>query len=69
MTARCEFARCQPHACGARASWLVAVGSRKADAQHSCGRHLNLTCDMLLGAEQRGNVTLTITRIPQGAAS
>lgn len=69
MTARCEFAHFQPEVCGARASWLVAVGSRKTDAQRSCGRHLNLTCDVLFWAEQRTDATLTITRIPQGATS
>lgn len=63
MTASCEFAHWQPHACGARASWIVAVGTRKSDAQASCGRHLNLTCTAMRGAETRATVTLTVTPV------
>lgn len=64
MTASCEFAHWQPHACGARASWVVAVGTRKSDAQASCGRHLNLTCTTMQAAEQRTGVAFTVTAIP-----
>jgi hypothetical protein len=48
--------------CRARPSWRVAVGSRKYDAQLSCGRHLNRTCQVMLHDERLGTV-LTVTHV------
>ena len=48
--------------CKERAQWRVAVGTRSADAQLSCGRHLNRTCWAMVGAESpRVHVALTVT--------
>ena len=49
----CELSRWGPPPCGARASWVVSVGTRKVDAQRSCARHLSLTCEVMQGAENR----------------
>lgn len=49
--------------CPARAVWKVAVGTRKLDAQLSCGRHLNRTCESLVQAEFPRKADLTITRV------
>lgn len=62
--ARCE---CRDNAgtCGALALWRVSVGTRRADAQDSCGRHLNMTCAALEGGEGRGGVSLTVRRVAE----
>lgn len=49
--------------CRITASWLVGVGSRKSDAQLSCGRHLNITCQLMASLEGRAGVTLTVTPV------
>lgn len=49
--------------CGRSAAWLVQVGTRKADAQLSCARHLSGTCAMMLSAEDRPAATVTVTAL------
>ena len=49
--------------CCAQATWHVQVGTRKADAQLACGRHLNSACEAMLGAEERPGATLTLTAV------
>lgn len=49
--------------CRARAAWLVTVGSRKADRQLSCGRHLNQACLALASAELPRTALLTVTSV------
>ena len=60
----CEFSDFGP-VCGASAAWIVAVGSRKSDAQRSCRRHLSRTCDVMRAAENRAGVVLTVTPVEQ----
>ncbi len=49
---RCECTEdTGPDGCSARAVWDVGVGNRTIDRQLSCGRHLNRTCWIMLGAE------------------
>jgi hypothetical protein len=48
--------------CPAEAAWIVAVGTRTADEQLACGRHLSRVCWALEGAEGRENVKLTVRR-------
>jgi hypothetical protein len=50
--------------CGRDAKWLVQVGTRKADAQLSCARHLSPTCEAMRHAEGRERVALTVTEAP-----
>jgi hypothetical protein len=50
-----------PDGCPARGTWRVQVGTRKTDAQRSCGRHLNRVCLAMEGAEGRQNTVLTLT--------
>jgi hypothetical protein len=63
---RCEVndavLRLGPAGCLIPPIWLVAVGTRHSDAQYSCGRHLNRTCEAMLGAEGR-EAALTLRRI------
>lgn len=47
--------------CRSRALWVVSVGTRLADRQRSCGRHLVMTCRAMYEAENRPNATLTLT--------
>jgi uncharacterized protein YbbK (DUF523 family) len=49
--------------CGRTAAWLVQVGTRKADAQHSCARHLSRTCQAMYQAEDRHEAALTVTAV------
>lgn len=49
--------------CGKTAAWLVQVGTRKADAQLSCPRHLSMTCLAMYQAEDRRSATLTVTAV------
>ncbi len=49
--------------CGRSAMWLVQVGTRKADAQPSCARHLSMTCEIMYGAEGRREAALTVTAV------
>lgn len=49
--------------CGRSAMWLVQVGTRKADAQLSCPRHLSMTCSALYGADDPRKPTLTVTAV------
>jgi hypothetical protein len=62
---RCECTEgTGPHGCQATAQWLVGIGSRMTDRQLSCGRHLNRTCWLMLGAELPGRaVTLSVTPV------
>jgi len=48
--------------CPARASWIVAVGTRKSDEQAACGIHLNRACMALEGAEGRAAVLLSVRK-------
>jgi len=48
--------------CGPQAMWLVQVGTRKADAQLCCGRHLSMTCTAMRHAEGRP-VALTVMEV------
>jgi hypothetical protein len=48
--------------CPAVALWLVQIGTRKTDAQLSCGRHLNLVCAAMAVTEERP-VALTVTEV------
>jgi hypothetical protein len=43
--------------------WLVQVGTRKADAQRSCARHLSRTCEIMRHWEEREAVALTVTAV------
>ena len=64
MIPTCEvFVPSRAVLCGARALWLVAVGSRKTDAQYSCGIHLSRTCGLMLKAEDRGSAVLTVALV------
>ena len=54
-----EFASGLP--CGKAAKWLIQVGTRKADAQLSCARHLSMTCQALYEAEHPRKPVLTVT--------
>ena len=63
-----DLARCQApdgsgHACRARASWRVSIGSRRSDAQLACGRHLNMAALAMLGAEGRASAVLAVTPV------
>ena len=49
--------------CGSLPKWLVMVGTRKSDAQLSCGVHLNATCALMLAAEGRSGAALTVTPV------
>ena len=49
--------------CGKTAMWLVQVGTRKADAQRSCGRHLSMTCTAMYGADSPRKPALTVTAV------
>lgn len=49
--------------CNQPAEWLVQVGTRKADAQFSCGRHLSMTCKSLYEAENPRKPSLTVTAV------
>jgi hypothetical protein len=51
--------------CPAEAKWLVRVGTRAADAQRSCGRHLNRTCQALYEAEAPRRPVLTVTALAE----
>lgn len=61
--ARCQAPDGRGRACGARASWLVSVGSRRSDAQLACGRHLNMAALAMLGAEGRASAVLAVTPV------
>jgi hypothetical protein len=56
-----EFASGLP--CGKTAKWLVQVGTRKADAQHSCGGHLNRTCEAMYEGDNPRKPALTVTAV------
>jgi len=63
VTGKCECPEFRSgRLCGAAAAWRVQVGTRKADAQLSCGRHLNMTCLAMRHAEGR-KVALTVTEV------
>lgn len=49
--------------CRARASWIVAVGSRTTDEQAACGRHLNLALTAMVDAERRPVAVLTVRKV------
>lgn len=49
--------------CGRAAKWLVQVGTRKADAQFCCGRHLSMTCTALYEADNPRKPALTVTAV------
>lgn len=49
--------------CGRTAAWLVQVGTRKADAQLSCPRHLSMTCEVMRHGEGREAAALTVTAV------
>lgn len=49
--------------CTRRAAWLIQVGSRRTDAQTSCPQHLSRTCQVMIDAENRNDVTLSLTRL------
>lgn len=62
MNGKCETrAISDGRPCGRTAAWQVRVGTRNADAQLSCNRHLSLTCRMMRICEGRDRVTLTVT--------
>jgi hypothetical protein len=63
VTGECECAEISSGLpCGKTAMWLVQVGTRKADAQLSCGRHLSMTCETMRHAEGR-ETALTVTKV------
>lgn len=63
---RCECAEFTGlDGCPAAGTWRVQVGSRNADAQLSCGRHLNRTCQALAAAELPRRATLTLTPVQE----
>ena len=66
MKRLCEYRMFTDSGCPAGALWLVRVGSRKADGQESCGRHLSATCGVMLAAESRDGACLTVTAIRPG---
>ena len=49
--------------CPCYATWVIQVGTRDHDKQHSCGRHLHSACRMMAAAEERAGVKLTIQSI------
>lgn len=49
--------------CTGAASWIVRVGTRKADEQRSCGLHLSRVCRAMYGAEGRGGAVLTVRTV------
>ena len=51
--------------CRCRAIWVVGVGTRAADRQSSCGKHLAMTCRAMYEAENRPNATLTLVSARQ----
>jgi len=61
MTDRCEAPDASLHACRARGTWRVAVGTRQSDAQLACGRHLNSVCLAMRAAELPRHAFLTVT--------
>jgi hypothetical protein len=60
-TKRCEHPR-HGAPCGHQATWLVRVGTRRADEQLACRPHLSATCEALTRAEgrRRRHVALTV---------
>lgn len=46
--------------CHGTASWIVAVGTRKTDAQRSCSLHLSRVCRAMYEAEGRNGAVLTV---------
>jgi hypothetical protein len=46
--------------CPCYATWVIQVGTRDHDKQHSCGRHLHSACLTMSAAEARTGVKLTI---------
>jgi hypothetical protein len=61
---RCECTEnLGPGGCPAAASWRVRVGTRRTDAQLSCGRHLHRVCLAMTGAEAPRNASLTVARL------
>jgi hypothetical protein len=63
FTQTCQFAGGRGRngfECGCRALWLVSVGTRRTDAQYSCGLHLSSTCTALLSAEDRPEARLHV---------
>lgn len=51
--------------CPCYAAWVINVGTRVYDRQHSCGRHLHSACRMMAAAEERTGVKLTIQSIQE----
>lgn len=49
--------------CGNAAAWVVQVGTRRADKQLSCGRHLHRTCEAMSAGEAPRNAALTVTPV------
>ncbi len=57
---RCEARLDSGKPCLGHAAFWVTVGSREADGQHSCRRHLAATVTALLGNEMRPGVVVTV---------
>jgi hypothetical protein len=49
--------------CPCYAAWVIHVGNRIHDKQHSCGRHLHSACRAMAAAEARTGVKLTIQSV------
>ncbi len=64
MTGTCEHRQDFRAACAHPAVFLIQVGTRKSDAQRSCGVHLARTCMVMAygdGGLDEGPKTLTVT--------
>lgn len=61
-----EAQRCEDVFCSAVPKWQVRAGSRVTDAQYSCGRHLDRTCEAMAGAELPRTAEITLLRLRPG---
>jgi hypothetical protein len=49
--------------CLVRAVWKVQVGTREADAQLACGRHVHRVAQAMYGAEEPRHPVITLTAL------